>query len=433
MLVQPHRSSLPPGPRTPAAVNTAKLAMRPIESLLAWHERYGDVVTVPFLIFGPGVYVADPDAIREMYTGDQSDMHAGGANAVLSPAVGDHSVLVLDGPEHLRHRRLLLPPLKGAAVHSSREIIRDVAEAEVARWRTGERFSMRERMRTLTFEVIARIVFGVTEPGRIAQLHRALTALLDSTSLLMLPTPLRRDLGRFSPWGRFARLRQRADELVYEEIALRRLQAGDHQGDVLSLLLEARDEEGRPLTDAELRDELMTMLLAGHETTATALAFAFDLLLHNPAPLARLRDDLDDDRYLEAVVTESLRMRPVIDAAQRILQRPRVIAGHEIPAGVRVYPNIVATHYREDLHPEPRMFRPERFLDGRSATVWMPFGGGIRRCIGAALAEAEMAVVLRTVLARVELQAVRPRLDPVVMRGVTLVPRHGAQVEVRGC
>jgi cytochrome P450 len=292
---------------------------------------------------------------------------------------------------------------------------------------------MRERMRTLTFEVIARIVFGVTDPARIERLHHALTALLDSTAMLILPEPLRRDLGRFSPWGRFERLRQRADALVYEEIALRRREAetDEQRGDVLSLLLAARDEHGRALSDHELRDELMTMLLAGHETTATGLAFAFDLLLHNPSALARLTDDLDDTAYLEAVVTESLRLRPVIDAAQRTLQKPRVVAGHEIPAGVRVYPNIVAIHHREDLYPQPTVFRPERFLEGKASATWMPFGGGIRRCIGAALAEAEMAEVIRVVLAHVELEAVRPRLDPVVMRGITLVPRHGAQVRVR--
>jgi cytochrome P450 len=421
---------LPPGPRAPATVNTAKLALRPIESLLGWHRRYGDVVTVPILIFGTGVYVADPAAIREMFTGDQSDLRAGEANAVLSPVLGDHSVLVLDGAEHLRHRRLLLPPLKGAAMHGNRQIIRDVAEDEVARWNVGDTFAMRERMRALTFEVIARIVFGVSEPARIARLRLALTALIDSTALLIAPSPLRRDLGRFSPWGRFARLRQRADALVYEEIALRRGQAGAERSDVLSLLMAAGDEDGRPLTDAELRDELMTMLLAGHETTATGLAFAFDLLLHHPDVLARLAGDLDDTAYLDAVVTESLRLRPVIDAAQRTLKQPRVIAGHEVPAGVRVYPSIVATHYREDLFPEPTAFRPERFLEGGRPAAWMPFGGGIRRCIGASLAEAEMAEVLRVVLSRVQLRAVRPRADPVVMRGVTLVPRHGVRVQV---
>lgn len=428
--------SLPPGPRAPAVVNTARLALRPIESLLGWHARYGEVVTVPLLVFGTGVYVSDPKAIRELFVGDQADLHAGEANAPLSVVLGQQSVLVLDGPEHLRHRRLLLPPFKGSSLSGYREIIRDVAEREVARWQPGERFAMRDRMRVLTFEVIARIVFGVTEPARIERLHHALTAVLDATAMLAMPEALRRDLGRFSPWGRFQRQLADADALVYEEIARRRREA-EHgpRDDVLSLLLAARDEDGGAFTDAELRDELMTMLLAGHETTATGLAFAFDLLLHDPAVLARLQDELaredGDDAYLDAVVSETLRLRPVLDAAERTLQAPREVGGHLLPAGIRVYPSIAAVQRRPDLYPEPNAFRPERFLDGKAPSyAWIPFGGGIRRCIGAALAEAEMAEVLRAVVPRVELRAQRPRRDPVVMRGITLVPRHGAPVEV---
>lgn len=409
--------------------------MRPIETLLGWHERYGDAVTVPIVMFGTGVYVADPKAIRELFVGDQSDLRAGEANAPLSAVLGDRSVLVLDGPEHLRHRRLLLPPFKGASVRGYRRVIREVAEREVDRWQPGQRFAMRDRMRALTFEVIARIVFGVTEPDRIDRLHHALTAVLDATAMIALPDVLRRDLGRLSPWGRFQRRLAAADALVYEEIARRRRDTAHEQGDdVLSLLLAARDDDGRAFTDVELRDELMTMLLAGHETTATALAFAFDLLLHEPAALARLRDELADgggDDYLNAVVTESLRLRPVIDAAERTLVTPREVAGHLLPAGIRVYPSIVAVHLREDLYPEPRAFRPERFLDGQATSYsWLPFGGGIRRCIGAALAEAEIAEVLRVVVPRVELRAQRASLDPVVMRGITLAPRHGTPVEV---
>jgi cytochrome P450 len=428
------RSLLPPGPRAPAWVNHARLAQRPIESLLGWHERYGEAVTVPLLIFGTGVYVRDPDAIRSMFTGDQSDLHAGEANAPLSVVLGDRSVLVLDGPEHLRQRRLLLPPFQGAAVHGYREVIRKVAEAEVARWQPGARFAMRDRMRALTFEVIARVVFGVYEPARIERLRTALTAVLDASVVMILPAALRRDLGRFSPGGRFSRLLARADALVYEELESRRGAPDlDQRSDVLSLLLSARDEDGRPMTDVELRDELMTMLLAGHETTAIGLAFAFDLLLHNRVALERLQDALGDesDAYLNAVVTESLRLRPVIDAAERTLQRPMRIAGYDLPAGIRVYPNITAVHLRDDLYPGPFEFRPERFLDGKAQSyAWLPFGGGIRRCIGASLAQAEMAEVLRVVLPSVTLRASRPTLDPVVMRGITLVPRHGTQVEV---
>jgi cytochrome P450 family 135 len=426
---------LPPGPRAPAAVNTARLIQRPLQSLIGWRERYGDVFTVPLLVFGTGVYVSDPDAIRDMLTGDQSDLHAGEANAPLEPVLGSRSVLILDGREHLRQRRLLLPPFQGSAVQSFRRVIRDVAEAEVADWSVGDRFAVRDRMRALTFEVIVRAVFGVTERERIDRLRGALVALLDMGAVLLLPNVLRRDFGPWSPWGRLQRRLRAADALIYEEIARRRDEPDlEDRTDVLSLLLRARDEDDRPMTDVELRDELMTMLLAGHETTATGLAFAFDLLPRNPRVLVRLRDELDggDDAYLDAVVSETLRLRPVIDAAERTLTEPRTIAGWELPAGIRVYPAIAVVHHRADIYPQPDEFRPERFLDEQAESyTWLPFGGGIRRCIGAALAQAEMAEVIRTVVSRVDLRPTRPVSDPVVIRGVTLVPRHGTPVEVQ--
>ena len=432
-------TELPPGPRAPAVVNTANLVRRPLESLLGWHRRYGDVFTVDYLIFGTGVYVADPAAIRDLLTGDQSDLRAGEANEPLAPLVGAEAVRGLDGAEHLRQRRLLLPPFQGSAVHAFRDVIRDVAAAEVERWSPGSEIVMRDRMRALTFEVICRAGFGVVEPERIERLRAVLLPVMDIGPFTsFLPRPLRRDLGPLSPWGRLQRRLRRADELLYAEIDRRRLEPGlEERKDVLSLLLRARDEDGAPMTETELRDELMTMLLAGHETTATALAFAFDLLLRHPHVLARLRDELatdaGDDDYLDAVVTESLRLRPVIDAAERTLTKPRVVGGYELPPGIRVYPAIVVVQRREDLYPEADRFRPERFLDGGAESyAWLPFGGGIRRCIGAALAQAEMAEVIRTVVSSVELRPVRPQADPVVMKGITLVPRHGTPVAVQG-
>jgi cytochrome P450/ubiquinone/menaquinone biosynthesis C-methylase UbiE len=412
-----------------------RLVQRPLQSLLGWRERYGDIFTVPLLVFGVGVYVCDPTAIREMLTGDQSDLHAGEANAPLSSVLGDSSVLVLDGREHLRQRKLLLPSFQGSAIQSFRKVIRDVAQAEIDSWREGERFVMRERMRALTFEVIARTVFGVSEADRIERLRSALVSVLDMQAVLFLPNTMRHSLGRWSPWGQFQRRLQAADALIYEEIALRRSVADleDHD-DVLSLLLRARDEDGRSMTDIELRDELMTMLLAGHETTATGLAFAFDLLLRNPRVLGRLREELaagEDETYLNAVVTETLRLRPVIDASARTLTEPRTIGGWDLPAGIRVYPAIAVVHLRGDLYRQPHEFRPERFIDDEAESyAWLPFGGGIRRCIGASLAQAEMAEVIRTVISSVELEPTRPDPESVVMRGITLVPRHGTPVVV---
>jgi cytochrome P450 len=412
----------------------ARLAQRPIESLVGWRERYGDVYTVPLIVFGIGVYVCDPEAIRGMLTGDQSDLHAGEANEPLSPVLGRKSVLILDGREHMRQRKLLLPPFQGSAVQSFRDVIREVAEAEVDRWRVGDRLVMRERMRALTFEVIVRAVFGVAERERIERLRSALVSVLDMQMIFALPNGLRRDFGRLSPWGQFQRRLKAADALLYEEIARRRSQADlEERTDVLSLLLRARDEQGEPMTDIELRDELMTMLMAGHETTATGLAFAFDLLPRNARVLARLRDELngEDDTYLDAVVGETLRLRPVIDAAERTLTKPRTIGGWDLPAGIRVYPAIAVVHLREDLYPQPHEFRPERFIEEEAPSyAWLPFGGGIRRCIGAALAQAEMAEVIRTVVSRVDLEPTRPDPEPVVMRGITLVPRHGTPVQV---
>jgi len=425
---------LPPGPR-PALLNTLGLVERPVQALNKWRRRYGNVFSAPMLVFGMGVYVAEPESIREMFTGDQSDLRAGEANEPLSPMLGDRSVLILDGPEHMRQRKLLLPPFGGANVAAFREVIREAAELEVASWRNGERIIVRERMRALTFEVIVRAVFGVTERERIDRLRDALVAVIDTQIAFIVPQALRRELGGRGPWGAFQARKRIADELIYEEIARRRDAADlDERDDVLSLLLRARDEDGRAMTDAELRDELVTMLLAGHETTATGLAFAFDLLPRDPAVLGRLRDELGsgDDSYLDAVVTETLRLRPVIDAAERTLTEPRTIAGWHLPAGIRVYPAIALVHWREDLYPEPQRFRPERFLDdGAESYTWLPFGGGIRRCIGAALAQAEMAEVIRTVVGSVDLELERPAREPVVMRGITMVPRYGTPAVVR--
>ncbi len=413
-----------------------RFARRPVDCLRAWQARYGNVFTVSLTGFGTGVFVVDPDAIRELFTGDQSDLRAGEANSFMEPVLGPHSVLVLDGPEHLRQRKLLLPPFQGSRVAGFREVIRDVAEREIARWQPGERLVLRERMRALTFEVICRAVFGVTEPWRVDRLRATLSAVIDSSPLYLLSGAVRADLGPLSPGGRFARRLRAADALLNEEIERRRREPDlDERSDVLSLLLRARDEDGREMTLAELRDELFTMLAAGHETTATGLASAFELLLRNPLVLERLREEIQagqDDAYLDAVVKESLRLRPVIDGAERTLTVPRTLAGWELPAGVKVYPGIVLVHLREDLYPRAEEFLPERFLEeGVESYSWLPFGGGIRRCIGAALAQAEMAEVLRVAVTTVELDPVRAQPDPIVLRGITLAPKHGVQVRVR--
>jgi cytochrome P450 len=427
--------SLPPGPRLPAPIQTALFMRKPGEMLSRWHARYGDAFTTHYLTFGRGVYVADPAAIKELFTGDQADLHAGDANSFLEPILGKHSVLVLDGPEHMRQRKLLLPPFQGSRVNAFRTVVTDVAQREVDRWRPGDELVMRDRMRALTFEVICRAVFGVTEPERVERLRLAFAELLDSSTIFMALPLMRKDLGRWSPGRRFARRVRTVDELLYDEIARRRGEADlDERTDVLSLLMRARDEDGNAMSDAELRDELVTMLGAGHETTATSLAFAIDLLLRHPEQLAALRAAIADDggeAWLEAVMRETMRLRPVIDAAERTLTKPRTVAGHELPAGVKVYPAIYLVHHRPDLYPDPDRFKPERFLETEAESyAWLPFGGGIRRCIGAALAQAEMIEALRVIVPRVELEPLRSEPDPVVLKGVTLAPKHGVRVRV---
>lgn len=425
--------ALPPGPRAPRIVTSLRFLHRPVDRLRAMHAEYGDAFTIHFTGFDPGVYVGEPQAVRALMTGDQSDLLAGEANAFLTPVLGPNSVLVLDGPRHLRQRKLLLPPFQGGHVAGFRRIIRDAAEREVDRWRAGDEIVLRERMRALTFDVICHAVFGVTEPDRVARLRAALCAVIDAGTAILLVPGMQRDLGPWSPYGRLLRRRRVADTMLYEEIAARRRAPDlEERTDVLSLLLRARDEEGRPLTDEELRDELFTMLAAGHETTATGLAFALDVLLHRPTALTGVLEAVEsgDDAYLDATAKESLRLRPVIDGVERKLTRPRTVAGWDLPAGTTVFPGIVLLHFRADLYPEPDVFRPERFLEGAESYAWLPFGGGIRRCIGAALAQAEMAEVLRVVLSRAELVPLRESEDPIVMRGVTLTPRHGVPVRV---
>jgi cytochrome P450 len=247
---------------------------------------------------------------------------------------------------------------------------------------------------------------------------------------------LRRDFGRLSPWNRFLRSRAARDEFIYEEIALRRAENAGRPleaDDVLSLLLAARHDDGSPMSDAELRDELVTILGAGHETTATGLAWAMERLLRTPRVLARLRDSIaaGEDEYLDATIKETLRARPVIVDVARKLTAPKSIGGYELPAGTFVMAAIAALHYREDLFPNPDEFRPERFLDAKADTyAWIPFGGGVRRCIGAAFAEYEMRIVLRAILERAELSAPDPKPEKVKVRNITLAPGKGTMVSL---
>ena len=428
---------LPPGPGIPALLQAVRYARDPLGFLAGYQRRYGDIFTIRFPYFDRIVYVARPDLVKAVFTGDPSVFHAGEANAtVLEPALGPNSVLTLDDAPHLRQRKLLLPPFHGERVQRYGELIVEMTRREMESWPVGEPFAMRPHTQRITLAVIMRAVFGVHDEDRLARFERLIDDFSGRVGLITTFPQLRRDLGRFSPWGRFIRSRAALDAFIYEEIELRRAEPGyEERDDVLSLLLSARDDDGEPMSDQELRDELVTVLGAGHETTATGLAWAVERLVRNPDVLAKLRDSVaaGDEDYLGATVKETLRSRPVIVDVARKLTAPATIGGYELRAGTFVLPAIAALHYREDIFPEPRAFRPERFLDGKADNyAWIPFGGGVRRCIGAAFAEYEMRTILREFVERADLRAVDPKPERVRVRNITLAPAKGARVLLTG-
>ena len=379
--------------------------------------------------------VADPAGIKDVFTGPHHLLRAGEANIVLQPVLGDRSVLLLDGSEHLRQRRLLLPPFHGERMRAYEEIMRDATNRAIDRWPVGRPFALRPEMQAITLDVIVRAVFGVEQADDARELKARLRRLLGTTAsrLQLLVIAITAGLVARQATNRGLKERVEAvDELLYEVIARRRDDPRLAQReDICSMLLLARDDEGRGMGDGEIRDELMTLLVAGHETTATALAWAFERLLRTPGARAELERSLaeGDESYLDAVVKETLRLRPVIPNVARVLHADREVAGFAIPRGATVAPSIVLTHRRADLYPYPHEFRPERFLDPSppDTYTWLPFGGGPRRCIGAAFAQFEMRTVIRTVLARTRLEATSRRSEAVKRTGVTLVPAHGAR------
>ena len=429
-------TGLPPGSRMPAALQALRYASDPLNFLVRLQRRYGDVFTVRFPYFGRLVYVTTPELVKQVFTGPPAQMHAGEANAtVLEPALGPNSVLTLDDAPHMRQRKLLLPPFHGERIAAYGELMRQVTLREMESWPVGEPFALRPHTQRITLAVIMRAVFGVHDDERLTRFADLIESFSRRVSAVIAFPFLRRNLGPLSPWAKFLRARAALDEFIYEEIELRRaeVEAGADHDDVLSLLLAARDEDGTPMSDEELRDELVTVLGAGHETTATGLAWAMERLLRNPPVLARLRESIaaGEDDYLEAAVKETLRTRPVIVDVARKLTAPFAIGGYELPAGTYVLPAIAAIHYREDLFPEAERFKPERFLDDKADNyAWIPFGGGVRRCIGASFAEFEMRVILRTILERAELSAPDPEPEKAKVRNITLAPGRGARVRL---
>jgi len=431
------RTDPPPGSKAPSLLQALRYARDPLGFLIHLQRRYGDIFSVSFPFFGRLYYVADPALVKAMFTGSPEQFHAGEANAtVLEPALGPNSVLTLDDAPHMQQRKLLLPPFHGERVRGYGELIREMTVKQMETWPVGEAFALRPHTQRITLAVIMRAVFGVHDEERLERFEALIDDFSKRVGLITTFPALRRNFGPGSPWPRFLRSRDRLDEFIYEEIGLRRKEVevgGEGHDDVLSLLLQARHDDGTTMSDEELRDELVTVLGAGHETTATGLAWAMERLLRSPQVLSKLRNSIaaGEDDYLDATVKETLRARPVIVDVARRLTAPAQIGGYELPAGSFVMAAIAALHYREDLFPNPEEFRPERFLDGKADNyAWIPFGGGVRRCIGAAFAEYEMRIILEEIVGRAALSAPDPRPERVKVRNITLAPGKGTCVRL---
>jgi cytochrome P450 family 135 len=428
--------ALPPEPRSSPLVQTLRWMLRPLALMDECRRDLGSSFGLRFLGFErPMVLISDPAAIKALYM-ERSHGLPPGRNIVLEPILGSQSLLLQEGAEHLARRRLMLPPFHGERMRSYETVLDEIVGAEIDSWPLHSEFPVHTRMQAITLEAILRIVFGVADGPRLERLRGVLSTVLTETSsprsqLISLAT--RRFRGG-NAFARFEKQLREVDALLYAEIAEHRTRPDlADRDDILSMLMLAEFEDGGTMGDKELRDQLMTLLLAGHETTATALAWTFDLLLRHPEPLRKLRDSLEggEDDYLRATISESLRLRPVLPLAGRRLATELAVDGFTLPAGTDVTPAIWLTHTRADLYPEPFAFRPERFLGQAPDTyAWIPFCGGIRRCIGASFAEFEMRIVLREVLTRCDLHKASPRPERTGRRNITLSPKDGTPVVV---
>lgn len=433
--------ALPPGPQTPGIWQMLHWIMRPFSFMRGCAKTYGDCFTVKLGDnYAPMVFVHHPQALQTILTNDEGRGFEapGSVNGLFVPFLGTQSLLALGGDRHRRMRQLMMPPFHGERMRSYAHLMAEVTDQVIADWKQDKSFSLRESMQAISMRVILQAVFGLAEGERYQQLEKLLGAMLDdmshplSVTLLYFPI-LRQDWGAWSPWGNFVRIREQADRIIYREIAERRANPNDDRTDILSLLLASRDETGQGLTDGELHDELMTLLVAGHETTATALTWALYWIHKDPQIREKLLQELQNLEdfsdlntllrlpYLNAVCSETLRIYPVgMLTFPRLVQEPVEISGYVLEPGTLLAGSIYLTHHREDLYPDSDTFRPERFLDRQfSPFEFIPFGGGSRRCLGMAFAQFEMKVVLSRILSQVELAlAGRIKAHP-IRRGLT--------------
>ncbi|HEY2180087.1 MAG TPA: cytochrome P450 [Solirubrobacteraceae bacterium] len=430
--------SLPRGPRAHPFVQTLAWAIAPTWVMDRYARKIGESFTLTFWPSGMKlVVVSGPEAVKDVFTAPADVAPSAAGNSPVRPVMGPSSVIVLTGAEHMRQRKLLLPPFHGERMREYQRTIVDATRADIVRWPRGRAMRVQERTRAITLEVILRAVFGV-EAERMDTMRAAIGGLLAPVNPLRLLAIALRRPSIERPTGVFGEALDRLDAAIADELTRRRAQTDlASRTDILSLLMQARDEHGEAMSDGELRDELVTLLLAGHETTATSVAWAIERLVRHPAELARLVAEIDTTPgggdYMTAVVNETLRVRPVVPIVARMLTSELDVDGRTLPAGTRVTPSIYLTNRSPRVYDEPARFMPERFLDGAPDTFsWIPFGGGIRRCIGASFAQLEMRLMLATILAELT-----PSLPPGRRaradernrrRAITLVPSRGARV-----
>jgi cytochrome P450 len=433
-------AALPPGPRLPGPVQAVLMVHSGSRFLAACQRRYGSAFTMRVAWFGTLVYLTDPADIKTVFAGDPRVFHAGEANSILSGLLGDTSLLVIDEDVHRDRRRMMLPPFHRDAVAHQAGLMAEIAAVNVAGWPVGKTFAAAPKMSEITLEVILRTVIGTTDAARLAALRRVMPLLLNvgpwKTLALAKPQLLQR-----RPWRRLQRRIAEANGLLYAEIAERRADPNlAARTDVLAMLVRAGEDDGHTMTDVELRDQLMTLLAAGHDTSATALSWALERLTRHPAVLAKAvraanasaAGDPAGDEYLDAVVKETLRIRPPVFDVGRILTEPVEVAGYRLPAGVMVAPSVGLVHASPALYPDPDRFDPDRMLGATlGPTSWLPFGGGNRRCLGAGFATIEMRVVLREILRRVELTTTTAPDERKKLKHVIQVPNRGARISVR--
>ncbi len=426
-------SQLPPGPRAPSLLQTIGSWSRPTAYLERCRARYGKRFTLRQLGQAPFVILSDPEEIKQVFLAPPDVLHPGEGARLLEPVVGPNSVILLDEGPHLRQRKLLLPAFHGEKMQRLAGLMSELAEREVASWPLERPVALHPRLQRLTLEVILRAVFGLDRGARLDELSDLLAEILAfGESPLSLMPPAQRLLAGRGPVGRMERSRARADELIYALIDERRT-ADEPGDDVLSMLLGARDEDGQPMNDAELRDELVTALAAGHETSASQLAWAIERIAREPRIQTRLHAELDageDEAYLVATINEILRRRPVLPAPEpRMVKQPIEIGGIEYPPGVVLFASAYLLHHDAAIYPDPYAFKPERFLEQAPGTyTWIPFGGGRRRCLGASFALLEMKLVLRAVLESCEMRPAGKKPEVTRRRGITFSPSGGSNV-----